>query len=40
MGGRMPFAPTNNHPIQNEDIIFKPQNPVNPDSKQDAINIV
>jgi len=26
--------------LKNEDVLFNPKNPVNPDSRQDAINIV
>jgi len=33
-----PFS--NNLPDQNEDVNYNPKNPVNPDSRQDAINIV
>jgi hypothetical protein len=33
MGGRMQFAPTYHFDLQNEDVLFNPRNPVNPDSK-------
>jgi hypothetical protein len=31
---------SNNLPDQNEYVFYNPKNPVNPDSRQDAINIV
>ena len=31
---------SNNLPDQNEDVLFNPRNPMNPDSRQDAINLV
>jgi hypothetical protein len=31
---------SNNLPDQNEDVNYNPKNPVNPDSRQDDINIV